>query len=119
QGFAAYAQSKQALRMLTEEFAQRFAGTGITVNSAAPGFVRTEFNRNARGAQVVMINLSVRLFGRSPARGADTPLWVAAAPELAETTGAYFVDRKAKDSGFHDRGAQAELAARCAELVRP
>jgi NAD(P)-dependent dehydrogenase (short-subunit alcohol dehydrogenase family) len=119
QGFAAYAQSKQALRMLTEEFAQRFAGTGVTVNSAAPGFVRTEFNRNARGAQVAMINLSVRLFGRSPARGADTPLWVAAAPELRETTGKYFVDRKVKDSGFHDLDAQADLARRCAEFVCP
>ena len=63
QGFAAYAQSKQALRMLTEDFAERFAGTGVTVNSAAPGFVRTEFNRNARGTQVMMINIAVRVIG--------------------------------------------------------
>jgi NAD(P)-dependent dehydrogenase (short-subunit alcohol dehydrogenase family) len=116
-GFAAYAQSKQALRMLTEEFADHFTGTGVTVNSAAPGFVRTEFNRNAHGLQTTMINLSVRLFGVSPARGADTPLWVAAAPELRDTTGAFFVNRKAKDSGVHDKAAQADLAHRCAELT--
>jgi NAD(P)-dependent dehydrogenase (short-subunit alcohol dehydrogenase family) len=116
-GFAAYAQSKQALRMLTEYFAQRFAGTGVTVNSAAPGFVRSDFNRSATGPQVMMINLSARLFGSSPARGADTPLWVAAAPELRDTTGGYFVNRKAKDGGFHDAAMQADLARRCAELT--
>jgi NAD(P)-dependent dehydrogenase (short-subunit alcohol dehydrogenase family) len=116
-GYAAYAQSKQALRMLTEEFAERFAGTGITVNSAAPGFVRTEFNRNARGMRAAMINLSVRLFAVSPVKGADTPLWACVAPELRDTTGGYFVGRQAKDGGFHDRAAREELARRCEELL--
>jgi NAD(P)-dependent dehydrogenase (short-subunit alcohol dehydrogenase family) len=116
-GYAAYAQSKQALRMLTEYFAERFAGTGVTVNSAAPGFVRTDFNRSAKGLQATMINISARLFGSSPARGADTPLWVAVAPELESTTGGYFINRKPKDSGFHDAAAQADLAGRCADLT--
>jgi NAD(P)-dependent dehydrogenase (short-subunit alcohol dehydrogenase family) len=116
-GYAAYAQSKQALRMLTEYFAERFAGTAVTVNSAAPGFVRTDFNRSAKGLQATMINVSARLFGSSPARGADTTLWVAVAPELEGTTGGYFVNRKAKDSGFHDAAAQADLARRCADLT--
>jgi NAD(P)-dependent dehydrogenase (short-subunit alcohol dehydrogenase family) len=117
-GYAAYAQSKQALRMLTEEFAERFAGTGVTVNSAAPGFVRTEFNRNATGLRAAMINLSARFFAVSPVQGADTPLWACVAPELRDTTGGYFVGRQAKDGGFHDPAAREDLVRRCEELVR-
>lgn len=116
-GFKAYSQSKQALRMLTYGFAEQFAGSGVTVNAAAPGFVRTEFNRNARGARAVMINLSARLFASSPAKGADTPLWAATAPELHDVTGAYLTGRSQKDGGFHDVDAIADLQRRCEGLT--
>lgn len=117
-GFQAYAQSKQALRMLTWGQARRLADTGVTANAAAPGFVRTGFNRNAKGFRAGLINLSVRLFASSPAKGADTPLWVATAPELRAVTGKYFSGRTEKDGGFHDQTAIADLERRCAELTR-
>ncbi len=116
-GFKVYAQSKQALRMLTWGLADQLSGTGITVNAAAPGFVRTAFNENARGLTAAMIGLSARLFAVSPERGADTPLWVATAPELDGKTGCFFDQRKEKDGKFHDKAAIADLERRCREMV--
>jgi NAD(P)-dependent dehydrogenase (short-subunit alcohol dehydrogenase family) len=116
-GFDAYAQSKAALRMLTWGFARRFAGTGVTVNAAAPGFVKTEFNRSATGFMATMIGISAKLFAVTPAKGADTPLWVATAFELEGVTGGYFDARKKKDGKFDDAAAIAELETICASIT--
>jgi NAD(P)-dependent dehydrogenase (short-subunit alcohol dehydrogenase family) len=116
-GFDAYAQSKAALRMLTWGFARRFANTQVTVNAAAPGFVKTDFNRNARGFTATMITLMSKLFAVGPEKGADTPLWVATSFELDAVTGRYYDQRKAKDGGFHDPDAIAELERFCADAT--
>jgi NAD(P)-dependent dehydrogenase (short-subunit alcohol dehydrogenase family) len=108
-GFKAYGQSKQALRILTGLMARKLAGTGVTVNDASPGFVKTNFNRNAHGFVPMMINLSARLMAVSPAEGADTPLWVASAPELEGVTGKYFEKRKEGDPKFRDPVVASEL----------
>lgn len=117
-GYKAYAQSKQALTMLTWGLAARFEDTGLTANTAAPGFVRTELNRNAHGFRATMINMSARLFGVSPARGADTPLWVATAAELSGVTGTSFAARKAEPAKYRDPGPIADLERRCREMER-
>jgi NAD(P)-dependent dehydrogenase (short-subunit alcohol dehydrogenase family) len=114
-GFKSYAQSKAALRMLTRGLAER--EREITVNCAAPGFVRTEFNRNASGFVATTINVMARLFGADPAKGAKTPVWVATAPELAGVTGKYFDDAKEKDGKFPSLDAIAELEAYCREVT--
>ena len=116
-GFKAYAQSKQALTMLTWGLATRLAGSGVTANTAAPGFVRTEFNRNARGLRAAMIGFSSRLFAVSPAKGADTPLWVATAAELAEVTGASFAGRKEEPGKYREPGPIADLEERCRQMA--
>jgi NAD(P)-dependent dehydrogenase (short-subunit alcohol dehydrogenase family) len=116
-GFKAYGQSKQAFRMLTWGLAKQLEGTGVTANAAAPGFVRTEFNRNARGFMATMINLSSLLFAVSPEKGADTPIWVASAPELATSNGKLFDARKEKDGKFREPAPIADLERRCDEYV--
>ena len=108
-GFKAYGQSKQALRILTGALARKLEGSGIAVNDAAPGFVNTDFNRNAHGFMATMINLSARLMAVSPAKGADTPLWVASAPELGGVTGRYFEKRREGDPRFRDPVVASEL----------
>jgi NAD(P)-dependent dehydrogenase (short-subunit alcohol dehydrogenase family) len=108
-GFKAYSQSKQALRILTGALARKLEGTGVTVNDAAPGFVNTDFNRNAHGFMAMMINLSAKLMAVSPEQGADTPLWVASAPELEGVTGKYFEKRAERDPKFRDPMVAAEL----------
>jgi NAD(P)-dependent dehydrogenase (short-subunit alcohol dehydrogenase family) len=117
-GYKAYTQSKQALTMLTWGLAARLAGSTVTANTAAPGFVRTGFNRNARGPRAAMIGLSARLFAVSAAKGADTPLWVASAPELATVNGQAFAGRKARPAKFTAPQPIAELEVVCAELTR-
>jgi NAD(P)-dependent dehydrogenase (short-subunit alcohol dehydrogenase family) len=115
-GYKAYAQSKQALTMLTWSLATRLDGQGVTANTAAPGFVRTGFNRNARGPRAAMISLMARLFAVSPVKGADTPLWVASARELEGVTGRSFAARKEQPPRFTDPGPIAELERLCRDL---
>ena len=116
-GFKAYGQSKQALRMLTFGLAERLKGTGVTVNAVEPGFVRTEFNQNAKGMIAFMINTSAKFFARTPAEGADTIVWAAAVPELEGVTGKFFGSRKEKPSDFREPGPIASLEKACEELV--
>jgi NAD(P)-dependent dehydrogenase (short-subunit alcohol dehydrogenase family) len=116
-GFKVYAQSKAALRMLTWGQAARLGGNGITANAAAPGFVRTDFNQNAHGFTATMINFMAKMFAVTPEKGADTPIWVASAPELASLSGKYFDGRKEKDGKFQDPAAIADLERRCDEMV--
>src|SRR5262249_33723657 len=66
-GYQASGQPKRARSLLPAGLAGRLAGAGVTANAAAPGFVRTGFNRNARGPRAAMISLSARLFAVSPA----------------------------------------------------
>lgn len=47
-----YAASKAALNMFTAQLASELRGTGIKVNSAAPGFTATDMNQH-RGTQTV------------------------------------------------------------------
>ncbi len=115
-GYKAYAQSKQALTMLTWSLAGRLAGQGVTANTAAPGFVRTNFNANAHGARATMINLMARLFPASAAKGVDTPLWAVSAPELEGVTGKSFAGRKEEAPKFTDPGPVAELERQCRDL---
>jgi len=116
-GFKAYGQSKQALRMLTWGLAARLDPARVTVNAAAPGFVKTEFNRNARGFTAGMIGAMAKLFAVTAEKGARTPLWVATAPELAGVTGSYFDGMKQKESKFREPDAIADLERRLDDMV--
>jgi NAD(P)-dependent dehydrogenase (short-subunit alcohol dehydrogenase family) len=116
-GFQAYGQSKQAFRMSTWGLAGRLNPSEITVNAAAPGFVKTDFNQNAKGFMATMINLSAKLFAVTPEVGADTVVWAAAAPELNGVSGKYFEGRKEKDGKFHEPGPIAELDKKCDQMI--
>jgi len=104
--------------MITWGFAAQLADSGVTVNAAAPGFVKTNFNQNAKGFMATMINLSSKLFAVSPAAGADTPLWVASAPEFDSITGKFFDGHKEKEGKFHEADAIADLEKQCAAMAQ-
>jgi NAD(P)-dependent dehydrogenase (short-subunit alcohol dehydrogenase family) len=108
-GFKVYGQSKQALRMVTWLWAQKLEKDKVTVNGAAPGFVKTDFNQNASGFVASMINFSAKLFAVTPEKGADTPLWAAASKEVEGQTAKYFDKRKEQDGKFRDPAGLAEL----------
>ncbi|MEZ4699994.1 MAG: SDR family oxidoreductase [Rhodothermales bacterium] len=90
--YGSYAQSKLANILFTRALARRLAGTGVTVNCLHPGVVRT----NIAGSGWHPLALAFRLFGLfylSPSKGAETSIYLASSPDVADVTGEYF-DRK-------------------------
>ncbi|MGH8189376.1 MAG: SDR family oxidoreductase [Steroidobacteraceae bacterium] len=75
----AYSMSKAALNAFTRVLAATYQDTGVLVNSADPGWVRTDMG--GPGAP------------RSAEEGADTIVWLATLP-AAGPTGGFFHDRK-------------------------
>jgi NAD(P)-dependent dehydrogenase (short-subunit alcohol dehydrogenase family) len=91
-GTVAYAQHKRAQVILTELWAERLAGTGVTANVMHPGWVDTP---GVRRSLPVFWKL-MRPFLRTPEQGADTIVWLAAAPRLASESGRFWFDRRAR-----------------------
>ena len=75
----AYRLSKTVLNGITVMLAAEMRGTNILVNSACPGWVRTDLG----GSQAPL----------SPEQGADTPVWLATLPD-GGPTGGFFRDRQ-------------------------
>ena len=88
----AYNQSKLANILFTKELARRLGGTGVTVNSLEPGMVATDFGREYTGFKAFM-NRAWRVFMKSPEQGAETSIYLATAPEVAELSGKHFVNK--------------------------
>ncbi len=92
-----YSQSKLAQVLFTHELAKRLKGTGVTVNSVHPGVVATNWGRHSAGALSVGLRLG-GAFMLSPEKGADTVVYLASSPDVANVTGEYFTKRKAVPS---------------------
>lgn len=75
----AYRLSKTMLNGITVMLAAEMRGTNILINSACPGWVRTDLG----GSQAPL----------SPEQGADTPVWLATLPD-GGPTGGFFRDRQ-------------------------
>jgi NAD(P)-dependent dehydrogenase (short-subunit alcohol dehydrogenase family) len=86
----AYAQSKRALMMLTELWAEQLKPSGVTVNCMHPGWVDTPLLQTGLPA----FRQSTRWILRTPDEGADTIVWLAATPQLAAVTGRFWFDRR-------------------------
>jgi len=86
-----YAESKLANVLFTMELAQRLVGTGVTANACHPGPVRTGFGSadDTRGLERIGLLVS-RPFLVTASRGAEPLVYLAASPEVAGVTGAYF-----------------------------
>lgn len=94
-GWAAYAQSKLANILFTYELADRLQESDITVNCLHPGFVATGFAQNNAGFMARAMAVLQRLFAITPEKGAETSIFLATSPSVAQITGRYFVESKA------------------------
>ena len=88
-GVAAYAETKRAQVVLAELWAEHLRGTTVVVHAMHPGWADTPAVRTSLpGFHRIM-----RAMLRTPAEGADTVVWLAAAPGARETSGRFWFDR--------------------------
>ena len=118
-GQTAYNQSKLANVMFTYELARRLAGTGVTATALHPGMTNTAFSAEDPSRAFAPLVKVMRPFMKTPDRGADTPVYLASAPEAEGLTGQYFANREAKVSNksSYDSAAADRLWRVSAELV--
>lgn len=89
----AYGRSKLANILFTRELARRLAGTGVTAACLHPGAVATRIWSGAPGLARPLL-AAAKWFMRSPAKGAETVVQLAAAPEVERFAGLYLQDGK-------------------------
>lgn len=110
-GAVAYARAKRALMTVTREWACDWLEDGFTVNAMHPGWADTP------GVETSLprFHTLTRPLLRSPAEGADTIIWLAAATEAANISGELFLDRQTQP--LHLTGEANEPAEEVAELM--
>ncbi|GLH14455.1 Retinol dehydrogenase 11 [Gryllus bimaculatus] len=91
-----YAMTKLANVLISNEFARRLSGTGVTVNSLHPGAVKTEVYRNLPAAMATIVDFGAGLFMKTPTDGAQTTIHLAVSEKVEGVTGSYFSDCKEK-----------------------
>ena len=95
---AVYANTKLYNILFTQELARRLRAHGIgnvTTNALHPGVVASSFGSGAQGLMSLFVQLG-RPFMISSAKGAETSIFLASAPEVATTSGGYFDKKKAQ-----------------------
>lgn len=107
-GVNVYSATKQANRMLSWAWADKLKAEGITVNAMSPGLVNTELNRGAGGIFKMLFTLT-KLFAKTPEQGADTIVWLALSPEVANVSGKFFDNRKEIACKFREPSQVAKL----------
>ena len=105
---AAYGRSKLCNILFTRELARRLVGTAVTANCLHPGFVATGFGQREGGVFGLMMRFA-KLFAGPAETGAETIVHLAAAPEVADITGSYFIGTRAVEPS---RAARNDVAAR-------
>lgn len=88
-GMEAYSLSKLANIIFTFELARRLEGTGITVNCLHPGVINSNLQRDMGPAFQVMARTLA-----SPTKGAETSIYLASSPDVANVTGKYFDNKR-------------------------
>jgi len=113
-----YARTKRAEVVLTELWAERLAGTGVTVHAMHPGWADTP---GVSGSLPRFHAVTGPLL-RTPDEGADTIVWLGAAAEPALRSGRFWHDRRERATHRVPRTCEtaadrAALWAACARLT--
>jgi retinol dehydrogenase 14 len=106
-GSRAYSQSKLANVLFSYELARRLEGTSVTSNALHPGMVSTSFGAEDPATVQRIFIPFLRIFMKSPGRGAATSIHLASAPELEQVTGRYFANSEPKKSSERSYGQAA------------
>ncbi len=119
-GPTAYAQTKRAEVVLTEEWARRHAATGVTFHAMHPGWADTPGVKDSLPRFHTVLGPLLR----SPAEGADTIVWLGAAEAPGGTSGAFWHDRRRRPTHYvpmtHEPDGEADrLWAACERHTAP
>ena len=119
-GPTVYARTKRAEVILTEMWAQRLAGTGVTVHAMHPGWADT----GGLKSSLPRFHRATRPLLRTPGQGADTIVWLGAAAEPADSSGGFWHDRRRRPTHLLPRTRETEaersrLWAECVVLSSP
>ncbi|MCF2530962.1 SDR family NAD(P)-dependent oxidoreductase [Yinghuangia soli] len=115
-----YARTKRAQVVLTEEWAERLAAFDVHVHAMHPGWADTKGVQDA----MPLFRRLTRPVLRDAEQGADTIVWLGAAPEAVRTTGLLWQDRKPRPATYalgarrDSEAARSELWAYTAALAR-
>jgi NAD(P)-dependent dehydrogenase (short-subunit alcohol dehydrogenase family) len=111
-----YGTSKLCNILFTRELARR--APELHANCFHPGVVRTGFGKNENGIWKVLTTIGGPFF-RSPARGAQSLVWLGLSDTAAGLTGEYVQDEKviAPNAQAQDEDLARDLWERSAELV--
>jgi NAD(P)-dependent dehydrogenase (short-subunit alcohol dehydrogenase family) len=103
-----YGETKLALILLSGELARRMPG--IHTYTFEPGLVATGFNKN-NGRLMSLMMAMAKPFARTPEQGAETLVWLATSPDVADDTGLYYARERRTDpsTAARDRAAAAKL----------
>jgi NAD(P)-dependent dehydrogenase (short-subunit alcohol dehydrogenase family) len=109
-GFRAYCQSKLANVVFTYDLAQRLRDANITVHALHPGVVATGFGLNTEGFLAKLVRLGQALMIR-PEKGAQTSVFLATDPTIANQTGMYWAKCKPRRTRpeSYERSVQQQL----------
>jgi NAD(P)-dependent dehydrogenase (short-subunit alcohol dehydrogenase family) len=113
-GLKAYTQSKLANVLFTFELARRLQGSGVSANCLHPGVVATGFGHNNRGLIKWYVSIA-RPFLLTAENAAATPLYLAAAPEVAGVSGRYF--KNCKEVPGSPRACDPQLGRRLWDIT--
>jgi NAD(P)-dependent dehydrogenase (short-subunit alcohol dehydrogenase family) len=91
-----YARTKRQQVVITELWAQRLGGSGVVVHAMHPGWADTKGVRE----WLPVFRAITRPIIRTPQQGADTILWLAAAPEPLQSTGRFWHDRRQRPTHY-------------------
>jgi NAD(P)-dependent dehydrogenase (short-subunit alcohol dehydrogenase family) len=116
-GSVAYARTKRAEVILTEELARTLDGSGVVVHSMHPGWADTP---GVRSSLPRFYRLMKPLL-RSAEQGADTIVWLGSAEEPAASTGGFWHDRRRRPTHLvpwtrESREERERLWAECVRL---
>jgi NAD(P)-dependent dehydrogenase (short-subunit alcohol dehydrogenase family) len=89
-GLQGYGASKVAQLLTVWEFADRLKGTGVTINAMHPGEVKTNIGMNNGAFYRFYQRHLIGFLLKDPAISGDAIYYLAAAPEMAETSGVFF-----------------------------
>ena len=89
-GLQSYGASKVAQLLAVWEFADQLQGSGVTINAAHPGEVRTNIGMNNGWLYRMYQHYLLRWILKDPIISGEALYYLAAAPEMAEVSGRFF-----------------------------